>query len=88
MQMPLTAPAHHLLCSLMLSRSTPDVQSWEMNFVMVLLLLTLQSFQVCVLFSKLTVSVNLVQVSVSAVYSESMLQTDLEQTVIMLIAKQ
>lgn len=59
-----------------------------MNFVMVLLLLTLQSFQVCVLFSKLTVSVNLVQVSVSAVYSESMLQTDLEQTVIMLIAKQ
>lgn len=59
-----------------------------MNFVMVLLLLTLQSFQVCVLFSKLTVSVNLVQVSVSAVYSESMLQTDLEQTVILLIAKQ
>lgn len=59
-----------------------------MNFVMVLLLLALQSFQVCVLFSKLTVSVNLVQVSVSAVYSESMLQTDLEQTVILLIAKQ
>lgn len=59
-----------------------------MNFVMVLLLLALQSFQVCVLFSKLTVSVNLVQVSVSAVYSESMLQTGLEQTVILLIAKQ
>lgn len=59
-----------------------------MNFVMVLLLLALQSFLVCVLFSKLTVSVNLVQVSVSAVYSESMLQTGLEQTVILLIAKQ